>query len=518
MSGKSLSAIGAGVGVVLISLWMGLSGQPAYADPHPGQSVNVVIIGGANLETSSPCNSGATYANGMTFTGGGCLPVVGPPGELGDFAFTAMIPSAVSAASLAPFDTAVLNVASQDMRCDTATLSAQQRAALVAFVAAGKKLIIFDSECEPGPVDYSWLPYPFTTANPGAQGAQGTLTIVEENRLSSNLAADPHYIDAALLGTGTDAVGDMNVMTTFDPQWCVDMAGTNVLGRTGPVHTYAKYPPATDMGLILYNGLDQDYQYFDEANIRKIWVQELQQPFNPSLLPCGIPVVGIALSPLAATNQAGTSHTVTATLTDLLGTPQPGILVTFTILSGPNAGASGTCSPNANCTSDATGRVSFTYQGAGGVGTDRIEACFVDGANQRKCAQIAEKTWTCAPPSVQILEPTYDQRGSPSVSIPIYFRFQSNGNGSPVVREMAYLMDSCVLFDGALFGDRDGLLADEFPLLINKYTLCQAMAACGYTSLFWPKVRITATNACGQTAYAERIIRLRLLKTEVCAR
>ena len=117
----------------------------------------------------------------------------------------------------------------------------------MAFVAAGNKLIIYGSECSI-PVDYSWLPYPFATNNPGAAGAQGTLAVVENNFLSTLIGdptctgGDAHCIDVAHLGTNTDAVGDMNVMVTYDPNWCVDMAGTNTNNVSGPVHTYVSRP------------------------------------------------------------------------------------------------------------------------------------------------------------------------------------------------------------------------------------------------------------------------------------
>jgi len=371
------------------------------ADPHPGQSVDVVFIGGTTLDTNVPCMWYGSDANVMGQTAGGCLPVTGLAGELGDFTFVAMAPASVNAASLALYDTAVLNVASQAMACNTNTLTSQQQDDLVGFVAAGHKLIIYDSECPP--VDYSWLPYPFTTANPGALGQVGTLSVIEDNLLSTEIASpdcvvppplDPtHCIDVVYLGGSTDAVGDMNVMITRDPNWCLDMSGTNAIDITGPVHTYAKYPSGTDTGLIIYNGLDQNHQSFEQPNLRKIWVQELQHPFNPSGLPCGRTVVGITLAPQFDTNDVGDNHTVTATLTDPLGNPQSGILVTFTILSGPNAGAGGTCSPNADCTSDASGQVSFTYTGSAGPGIDEIEACFVDDQQVVQCSQIAEKEW-----------------------------------------------------------------------------------------------------------------------------
>jgi len=92
---------------------------------------------------------------------------------------------------------------------------------------------------------------------------------------------------------------------------------------------------------------------------------------------------------------------VTATLTDLLGpNPQPDILVTFEVTSGPNAGVMGVCSANADCTTDASGEVSFTYTGLGGEGVDEIGACFVNEVGSDICAQPVTKEWIIlnAPP------------------------------------------------------------------------------------------------------------------------
>jgi hypothetical protein len=55
--------------------------------PHTNQSDQVVIIGGATLNTNLPCLSGA-LSNANRIVGGGCLPLSG--GELGDFTFAAM--------------------------------------------------------------------------------------------------------------------------------------------------------------------------------------------------------------------------------------------------------------------------------------------------------------------------------------------------------------------------------------------------------------------------------------------
>ena len=87
---------------LLIGIFLSLVSQQVYADPHVGQSRNVVFIGGSSLN----------------YTWGGNFPTTGPSGELGDFTFSTMDPSGVNAASLAPFDTVVLSVASSAIQCN----------------------------------------------------------------------------------------------------------------------------------------------------------------------------------------------------------------------------------------------------------------------------------------------------------------------------------------------------------------------------------------------------------------
>jgi hypothetical protein len=48
---------------------------------------------------------------------------------------------------------------------------------------------------------------------------------------------------------------------------------------------------------------------------------------------------------------------------------------------------------NADCTTDANGQVRFTYSGLGGVGTDQIQACYVDQQHQNRCSPVVSKTW-----------------------------------------------------------------------------------------------------------------------------
>jgi hypothetical protein len=280
--------------------------------------VGWALFGVAGLVSATPQSGDVAVIGSSGVINGGGLPTAPPPAGLGDFSFSDLDPADVNGTNLADFDTVVLNVASEEMDCETGTLSAGAKTALVSFVQAGGKLIIYDSECPPN--DYSWLPFPFTTANPGQMGGYGTLTIVENNTLSSNDPLDPYYIDAPNLGSETDAVGDMNVMTTRDSHWCLDMEGTNVADQTGPVHVYARY----GSGLIIYNGLDVDYMG-DEPEppwpngLSKIWLQELQQPFNPDNLFCRRQVV----TPEETHKRTTRTPTPTATATPEPPTPTP---------------------------------------------------------------------------------------------------------------------------------------------------------------------------------------------------
>jgi N-acetylneuraminic acid mutarotase len=105
----------------------------------------------------------------------------------------------------------------------------------------------------------------------------------------------------------------------------------------------------------------------------------------------------IQLTPATATNFTGSSHTVTATVSQG-SSPVVGTLVTFSVTAGPNVGQvsdpnAGECNPN-NCTTDANGQVSWTYT-SNQIGTDTIQACFDDQGTQ-KC-RSAQKTWVIPP-------------------------------------------------------------------------------------------------------------------------
>ncbi len=96
---------------------------------------------------------------------------------------------------------------------------------------------------------------------------------------------------------------------------------------------------------------------------------------------------GIVLTPPSATNMVGLSHTVTATLQDSNGNPIAGRMVTFTIVSGPNAGITGSQD------SDSNGHATFTCTSTL-VGTDTIQASFANNEGQTVTSNSVTKTWT----------------------------------------------------------------------------------------------------------------------------
>ena len=98
---------------------------------------------------------------------------------------------------------------------------------------------------------------------------------------------------------------------------------------------------------------------------------------------------GILLAPVDATNPINTQHTVTATVQDDDGNLIEGRGVTFTIISGPNAGMTDTD------TTDSNGEATFTYTGAS-AGTDVIEATMVDSQGDTVTSNEVTKTWTGA--------------------------------------------------------------------------------------------------------------------------
>ena len=88
--------------------------------------------------------------------------------------------------------------------------------------------------------------------------------------------------------------------------------------------------------------------------------------------------VCLDLAPDTDHNLVGTTHTVTATVTEDGGVPSGEWSVSFAVVGGPNTGATLTCNPNADCSLDLVGQISGSYTDTGGVaGWDIISGCLV---------------------------------------------------------------------------------------------------------------------------------------------
>lgn len=116
-----------------------------------------------------------------------------------------------------------------------------------------------------------------------------------------------------------------------------------------------------------------------------------------------IRLIQLTVSPATATNELGTdnSHTVTATLLGDAG----GTLVTFSV-AGQNAGATGTCSPNADCTTNASGVVSFTYSvpiADSSLGTDVITVS-ISASGETQSIDVTKDWVDTTPPEASCAE------------------------------------------------------------------------------------------------------------------
>ena len=117
-----------------------------------------------------------------------------------------------------------------------------------------------------------------------------------------------------------------------------------------------------------------------------------------------VTVATIELTPPAAVNELGTpgqTHTVTATVAAGGDGGVSGVTVEFDVISGPNAGASGSGA------TDASGEADFTYaatQGPAGLGLDTIQACFTDDQGDTVC-DTATKEWRDTTPPEVACEP-----------------------------------------------------------------------------------------------------------------
>jgi hypothetical protein len=96
---------------------------------------------------------------------------------------------------------------------------------------------------------------------------------------------------------------------------------------------------------------------------------------------------GAVLTPVSGTSPVGSSYTFTTKVQDNGGNPVANQSVTFTVLSGPNAGQSTTAVTNAS------GIATDTYTSSS-AGTDTVQVSFTDATNTHQVSNQATVTWT----------------------------------------------------------------------------------------------------------------------------
>jgi hypothetical protein len=256
--------------------------------------------------------------------------------------------------------------------------------AINTFLADGGKVLIFDADrCSTLnglPVVYSGFTFPFTANRLGVPGAVGAYTNIQASTLTTGLSLGPQP---------DDAVGDANLLSTLDGNWCGSITASSSDGKAvGFVQAYAR---SAKGGLVIYEGEDFWLTSGPNAHLRQVFDLMLQQRWNPDGLPCALPASGIALSPVTQRVLPGEFVGLTATVVDANGIPQPGFVVVMEVTSGPNIG---NVSVN---TTDGNGNVPFVYRG-GPVGTDTIDVFFTDARQQKHVSNTASVVWGDPPP------------------------------------------------------------------------------------------------------------------------
>jgi RHS repeat-associated protein len=99
----------------------------------------------------------------------------------------------------------------------------------------------------------------------------------------------------------------------------------------------------------------------------------------------------ITLSPATSVQPVGVPYTATAQVTDASNSPTPNVKVNFVVLSGPNAGKTGTG------TTDSQGNATFSYSSAL-LGTDILQASVTNATGGSIQSEQVTSTWTTADP------------------------------------------------------------------------------------------------------------------------
>lgn len=375
-----LAAITAQLGFISATRAATVTSKVAYVyDDTTGVSG---VDGNTSIFTNALCSTSVCPPSGFTAGPNGTATYKG-------VAFTDVPVSSIDASgstALSGYDTLLLY--------EVCTIGghATTMSAVKTFLANGGKVLIFDADrcyqtasgAQQSP-DYGTFTYPFTTSNPGPIGSGGSYTFVEQSTLTTGLTTGSQ---------AGDSVGDANAFVTYNGAWCGSITGINDTGKPGFVQAYARGPNGS--GLVIYEGEDfwatgSGNAGDESGHLQLVFDNLLNQSFNPDGLPCSLRASGISLGPPSASQATRTQHTDTATVADVNGTPQSGVTVTFTIVSGPDKGMLCNGQPCTAATGT-NGQADFSFT-SNTAGTDVVVATYTDANGKVHTSNQASVQW-----------------------------------------------------------------------------------------------------------------------------
>jgi hypothetical protein len=149
--------------------------------------------------------------------------------------------------------------------------------------------------------------------------------------------------------------------------------------------------------------------------------------------------VGLAPATGLSNPGPGMSHTVTATAESTSGAPVPGATVTFEVVTGPNAGTTGTAVTGAD------GKASFTYFDTGGSGTDTIQAHIGD-----LDSNVVTMVWN-SPPMLTAVGPPGAVEATGPGGAPVTFTATATDPEDGTVTPLCETGDGQVVTPGSVF-------------------------------------------------------------------
>jgi Bacterial Ig-like domain (group 1)/Beta-propeller repeat len=201
-------------------------------------------------------------------------------------------------------------------------------------------------------------------------------TVILEPAAETNPVGTSHTVTA----TVTDAAGEPveDVIVRFMVTGSVSAAGSCTTDENGECDFTYPGPPLP--------GVDAITAYADTNNNS---VQDPGEPAGAATKTWTPVAAAVTLMPAAADNPVGTNHTVTATVTNTVGQPMPGVTVRFTV--------AGSVITTGSCATNVSGQCTFTYLGPALPGADLITA-YPDLNNNNvqdgnELADFATKAW-----------------------------------------------------------------------------------------------------------------------------